>query len=277
MSNLPSYDYRPAKTIKPALPSVNISRARRIVSNLMFRSIEFGAQGNHIGTVMITHLNQGFVIIQNTNVLPTSEVLVNNLPYDHVVKLESGILNLYQNTFFNGLLLLTSVNARLGVNKIGQLTLKLSSLDNHEYLPMIEVFSIEKKSFVDSITNQTRYYWDKAGVTALINASSKLVKVLYAGEDVHFDVNDSNLGFVRNQRQIPPRSPTESLEPFPFGKLSNGTGYPELTFVDTGPTRSLVHVNYSEREEDGLAMVINQIHEWNGTSVTDGKWTVKSS
>jgi hypothetical protein len=62
------------------------------------------------------------------------------------------------------------------------------------------------------------------------------------------------------------------LTPFSDTYLTGGDGLPEYPSGErTGPTRSIIHINYGEQYNGTLAEV-NQIYEWVGSTGTAGEW-----
>jgi hypothetical protein len=62
------------------------------------------------------------------------------------------------------------------------------------------------------------------------------------------------------------------LTPFDTTSFENGDGLPASPNLEsTGPSRSLVHVNYGELPNGALAET-NTVYEWVGDSSTAGSW-----
>ena len=65
---------------------------------------------------------------------------------------------------------------------------------------------------------------------------------------------------------------SDFLTPFTRRMLAGGDGLPENPNAEcTGPSRSIVHVNYGE-SPDGSLSEQNTIYEWVGENATSGKW-----
>jgi len=64
------------------------------------------------------------------------------------------------------------------------------------------------------------------------------------------------------------------LTPFPETFLTGGDGLPLIPGSEkTGPTRAIIHLNYSEAQ-NGALNETNVIYEWAGVTALDGRWAL---
>ena len=113
--------------------------------------------------------------------------------------------------------------------------------------------------------------WDIANLRAQINANDPWVEMLERSGPI-----DDGMGGT-----IPNPNPNDvqdegidapTLTPFARTRLSGGDGLPASPNNErTGPTRSIVHVNYGERQNGELAET-NTLFEWVGDSAIVGSW-----
>ena len=262
MSNLPTYSYQPLKSVKPFLKTYSLVKARLLVGSFMLRAKEYGDKYNNLSFSFITQLQAGYFILHFKNELPTQQMLFNNLAYNELVKIENGTANLYRKNFFtNELTLLFSTPARKGVLTISQkLIVKLTDLSDQQFEPDLEIYPISEVSEIDPDTHATHTYWNVNPVITNIHTNSKWVECLTDGQDVNFPTLVSL-----------PIFPFISLSPVENAKLAGGIGFPPLAEIDTGPTRSLIHINYAESDK-GARMEISKVYEWKGESSTKGSW-----
>lgn len=66
------------------------------------------------------------------------------------------------------------------------------------------------------------------------------------------------------------------LTAFQFTNLRGGDGLPSSPVgLNTGPMRTLVHLNYTEKDDGSLAET-NQVYEWVGEDAKSGRWVLYS-
>lgn len=119
-------------------------------------------------------------------------------------------------------------------------------------------------------TSTTSYGWDIADLRAQVNATDPWVEMLErSGPDTSgaFPVPNPNPSDYQD-----PGTDADFLTPFNLTRLTGGDGLPENPNAEvTGPSRSIVHVNYGELQNGQLAEH-NTVYEWVGDTATSGSW-----
>lgn len=115
--------------------------------------------------------------------------------------------------------------------------------------------------------------WDIEALRELVNASDPWIEMLERS-----GTPDEGEG---GAPPIPPTDPADVqddgvdeafLTPFSLINLSGGDGLPDTPSGErTGPSRSLIHINYGETKNGSLAEV-NEVYEWAGDSTSAGSW-----
>jgi len=117
--------------------------------------------------------------------------------------------------------------------------------------------------------------WDIVGLRAQVNASNPWVEML--------ERSGPTPGVLPTDPPVENPNPADvqdlgvddlvaGLIPFALTNLSDGDGMPiSPNAEDTGPTRSLLHVNYGEAK-NGELKEINTVYEWAGESSSAGSW-----
>ena len=91
---------------------------------------------------------------------------------------------------------------------------------------------------------------------------------------IYMPLRPSAAGLTDGEDVTDTQIDADLLVSFSLTSLTGGDGLPTYpTGFNTGPDRTLIHLNYSE-QDDGSLGVVNQILEWNGSSSTDGFWDV---
>jgi len=115
--------------------------------------------------------------------------------------------------------------------------------------------------------------FDIAALRAAVNASDPWVEMLERSGPT-----DDGMGGppVPNPNPIDAQDPgtddPNGLAPFPATPHADGDGLPPNPTVErTGPSRSIVFVNYGERYNGTLAET-NTVYEWAGDSASSGAW-----
>lgn len=107
-----------------------------------------------------------------------------------------------------------------------------------------------------------------ADVRIAINAVSKLIRMMPPDIDIY----DTRPSDVETAVDLNNELIYTFLE-FPETYLGGGDGLPLTpSGIITGPERSLVHINYGEDNSGNLSQLINNVYEWVGSSIKNGKW-----
>ena len=287
------YTYTPVSSGETKVITKVSTRSRLYIGGTYFRSKERGQQANMIKIDLDENRSRrvGDVIIHN-DVINQTEMLISS--DDIKLEIYDSKLNWYEEirVFGKGSAISSvefiSISRRLSVGgtiatygpyKIGSV-IRLPNITFSmqgsltEGLPTVikprfkkyPLSWIAKTVETDGGVPSTTYGWSIEGLRALINADPEAwvymprrntaVGALDA-EDIQDEGIDSLL-----------------LESFSSTPMAGGDGLPTYpTGLHTGPDRTLIHLNYSEKD-DGSLGVVNQILEWNGSSGTNGFWDI---
>lgn len=291
--NVPkAYTYTPVSSGETKVITKIAKRSRLNIGGTFFRSIERGQQANLIKIDLDENRNAqlGDVIIHN-DVININEMLISS--DDIKLEIYDNQLNWYEEirVFGKGSAISSvefiSISRRLSVGgtiatygpyamgsviRLPKITFSLQG-SLTEGIPTVikprfkkyPLNWIAKTTDVDGFP-VTSYGWSIEDLRASINADPtawvympKRGSVAGAkdGEDIQDEGVDSLL-----------------LVSFSSTPMSGGDGLPTYpSGLHTGPDRTLIHLNYSEKD-DGSLGVVNQILEWNGSSGTNGFWDV---
>ena len=138
--------------------------------------------------------------------------------------------------------------------------------------PRYRVYRLETITVTDPDTSLQTTGWDIAKLRAAINASDPWIEMKERSGPT-----DDGMGGP----PIPNPNPVDVqdtgtdapfLTAFAETALSGGDGLPDSPNNEvTGPTRSIVHVNYGEAP-NGELKEVNIVYEWVGDSALDGTW-----
>lgn len=285
--SMPDYAYRPTNNIDayPDIRSTSLIRAR-LFNSTYFRAKEPGIAGNKISIAAFPTGNAGLLVVTNHNTINEESVVsdekieftmlsTDQLVYSDLitVTVESGNkLNIktYTRTF-TGVNTATTIlqtesvfDARYVVSVGTKCMFKLAG--THEVgtaftiQPRLQIHPLKKITVTDPKTPVSYSGWDPQSVRQLVQQRAAVdgwIEMMPRG----FDIRDTTLG-----------EPEYVFESFPDTYLTSGGGFsPTPSNEVTGPTRSIVHVNYSERY-DGSLGTANRMYEWAGSDSTNGYW-----
>jgi hypothetical protein len=132
--------------------------------------------------------------------------------------------------------------------------------------PRTTQYTLSSTTITDPITMQSSIGWDIDALRAAVNTDNKWISMPLrskadpmAPSTVNSDVTD--LG-----------ADSAFLTVFDRTAMTGGDGLPMAPVgLNTGPDRSLIHLNYSEIE-NGSTGVLNHLYEWVGSAVNQGSW-----
>lgn len=302
---MPTYSYRPAVAGKdPAIRTRSSRRARLFTGGTYFRAREPGLEGNNISIEVIEFMEEdekkGKVIVTNHNTKydenVTGPVTVNLLEQQlnwneryvidqlttspralkYGISLQIAVAQSLQENLgpfaFSRLL---HIPSKLSA----KLTLKTAEVTPTSVVTLkarTRVYDLVEKTVTESASeggeSTITTGWDIEALRGQVNAADPWIEMMErsgapTGADgspglplaVKFDAQDDGVD-------------DDFLSPFPDTYLSGGDGLPPHPSAErTGPTRSIVHVNYGERY-DGTMGEVNEVYEWAGDSATAGEW-----
>ena len=296
---IPDYEYRPpAQPGEPLLRTASSVRARLFAGGTYFRAREPGKPGNRISVQMIEFEPpaspdfDAVVVVHNHNLRFGENVIGDarvdaldlNLPFDQVITIDRLDTNSPRATP-------ATISAQIGApagSPSDPLPFAFSRVFHIPSLLSVRL-TPDKPLFTPTdvivIKPRTRIYrlqrvlstpeppltgelvWDIAALRAEINATDPWVEMLpRSGADPllgpvfpKFDERDDGID-------------DPGLTPFGETFLRGGDGLPDNpTSQVTGPSRSLVHINYGERYNGSLSTV-NIVYEWAGSTAISGEW-----
>ena len=307
---MPDYNYRPAVSgVDPKIKTRSSRRGRLFAGGTYFRAREPGGTGNNISIELIEYtsevpgeegLQKATLVVTNHNTLYTENLigpvdiqsLEQQLKWNEFIKIvnltttpsaqnysislqiappESVQENLGAFSFSS----LFYVKSKLSV-KLTPRTAEITALSEIVIKPrtrMYDLVTVSKTTEpTDGSSPVTTSGWGIEPLRALVNANDPWIEMMERsgtplGTDtepgvpleVKFDYQDDGID-------------DDFASAFSDTYLSGGDGLPLVPSAErTGPTRSLVHINYGETYNGQLA-VANTVYEWAGDTASAGEW-----
>lgn len=308
--SMPEYDYHPANGgDNPKIRTVSNKRARLFTGGTYFRAREPGIKGNNISIQALEFISQisgeegelrGKLVITNHNT-----EIAENITGPVNVKFLNQELNWNERYVIDNLItsprLLryfssfeTSPIGLILQEDMGRFIFSRLCHTPNKFSVMLELLPVVPLNSVITIKPRTRVYdleyitiideplpgpppttppnttsgWDIVALRTIINANDPWVEMLersgteaggIIGMTPKFDAQDDGLD-------------DKVLSLFPDTFLMNGNGLPRTPIQEqTGPTRSLIHVNYGE-QYNGVLTAINTVYEWVSSDNLSGEW-----
>jgi len=306
---MPTYSYRPAvdDDENPQLRTCTAARARLFAGGTYFRTRQTGKKGNLLSVEVIEYVapsaqaGEAVCVVTNYNVTSetvtgsvTSEILDIQLNTNEKIVIDQLDQPLARARGYS--ISFKIAPAPQTVTELGQFSLsKLFSVpgmlvakftpatpvftpaDEIVITPVKRVYQLVKilvtpKTPAGSLVAPPPYYgWDIADLRTKINETNPWIQMLTRSGPINNGTGPStvnpNIVDVNDNGQDAP-----ALTPFAEVRLAGGDGLPATPGREaTGPTRSLIFVNYGEKY-DGSLGEINKIYEWAGNSAQEGTW-----
>ena len=298
----PTYGFIPAQGGEPSLRTCSSSRARLWAGGTYFRVREPGGPGNRISvqvieyegplsanpdavcvvtnyTVDTAEMVTGPVkaLITSNQLAPTNYVVIDQLDTTTPRARQYGIsfkiapdapteTDLGPFSFSRAFVMPGSLVAKLTPD-----TALITPSSEIVITPRHRVYRLAVISVTDPETLLVTTGWDIADLRAQVNASDPWIEMLERSGPI----DDGMGGTIPNPNPVDVQDEGTDdvvLTPFAESFLSGGDGLPTGPDKErTGPTRSIVHVNYGERHDGSMAEV-NVVYEWRGDSSTEGAW-----
>ena len=293
----PTYSYRPPGWSNTQSANVRVCssrRARLLAGGTYFRSVLFGKDQNNItiGAVEVTPGSEAYAVITNQNPLISENVIGNcgtkilNLAgatYEDlwiIDQLDSTPRARYYSIslriafqMFSGQPYTLPTPTELGSFKFGQLfsSGKLSVLLTNTTTPFGPSDTILIKPRV--------HLYSLSGVT--VTPEPDPVTGVQGPSETGYDLDSLRSAMESDTYVTMPVRGTDVqdtgmddlvLSPFAITSLTGGDGLPPGPSAEVcGPTRSLILLNYAEKQ-DGSLSVVNTMYEWNGSTTMLGAW-----
>lgn len=291
---------------RPGVPaqlrSCSSRRARLWAGGTYFRSRELGLQQNKISVQVIqftapdSPAPDAICVVTNYNIdktenvvgPATAEVLRPQMKYDELVKIEQLDTTPRARKY--------SISAQIAppppvvtdlgafsfsalFHTPGLLSVKLTPsasvfapTDEIVIQPRYRVYRLETISVTDPDTQQETLGWDIAKLRAAINANDPWVEMKERSGPTDDGSGGPPIPNPNPEDVQDDGSDAKFLTPFDETFLSGGDGLPDSPNNEvTGPTRSIVHVNYGEAP-NGELKEVNVVYNWVGESATEGQW-----
>ena len=297
----PTYGYVPPQGGEPNLRTCSSSRARLWAGGTYFRVREPGSPGNRISVQVIEYsgpltANPDAVVIVTNYGIDASEMVtgpvkttISSNRLSPLLRIEidqlstsprarqlgisykiapppSVVTELGPFSFSRAFVISGSLAAKFTPN-----TPVFTPTDKIVITPRHRVYRLQVISVTDPDTLVVTTGWDIANLRSQVNTGDPWIEMLERSGPI----DDGMGGSIPNPN--PQDLQDEGVDDpvlTPFGEifLSGGDGLPDTPDRErTGPTRSIVHVNYGEQHNGALAEV-NIVYEWRGESSTEGAW-----
>lgn len=296
--NVPKTDAFIPNPVGRTILSTRSATRARLSNESFYRSVERGRSANQIQCLIVEDtvlpVNEAVFVVHHTALKPDESVFISGMAMP-------VILLLSLNLTWNEEIRITLENGTLGAKLYGirwQIAGGPAEILFADLGPVLKdkIFSANGTSFklsalpadwsvnaVLSIRPRTRRYplathsvsdpdtmqsitgWDPNALRGALNGLDPWIKMPARG----IGATAPTTGAEDRQDE---GVDAAFLVPFGPVNLQGGDGLPTTpTGINTGPSRALVHLNYSERE-DGSMGEFNQVFEWIGDSGTVGSW-----
>lgn len=303
---LPVYKYRPHISGESPRVRTHSARRARYFGDTYYRATEPGQAGNRISTAIVqvdSPTIKGTFYVTNHNTIEKENVSTTGNPTIEVDFLDCRNLNFNETITFTSLTPtelravysislqiapggpITIQNSDLGIVRLGDLFTGPKGISlqlNAEHTQLTPGDTVVLKARVQSYP----LTWIIVNETAPDGTTTD-----YKGWDIaklRADVTANPLSWIqmpersREKETDPPIQPpidyqdegfdAPVLETYDIKYLGNGDGLPVGPDEQkTGPSRSIVHLNYSETD-NGMMGVVSKIYEWSGTTHINGEW-----
>jgi hypothetical protein len=163
----------------------------------------------------------------------------------------------------------------------GKLAVKLTpgqsvftSTDVITIRPRIRIYPLEVLTVTDATTGTSSTGWDIDKLRALINANDPWIQMTNRQPKPAADPGGAATPDPVNEDFQDVGFDEPVLLPFDEQRLKGGDGLPaDPNAESTGPTRSIVHINYGE-DVQGRLQELTQVYEWDGDSSSIGAWKI---
>lgn len=303
---VPTYAYTPPSRpgVEAQLRTVSSRRARLTKGGTYFRSRALGIQQNQLSVQVIQYaaptsadpdgvcivMNHINLFSENLTGKATATLLNVTMPYNEYVEIDQLHTNKPRARRYSISAQIGAVAGQIG-NDIpfsfsrvlhipGKLSAKLSptvavftSLDRIVIKPRFRVHRLKAELSTPADPMATPVMvWSIPDLRTKVNANNPWIEMLERSGPT-----DDGMGGPPIPNPNPPDVQDtgvddDGLSPFSRTLLSGGDGLPVVPNNEiTGPTRSIVHVNYGEAT-NGVLKEVNIVYEWVGDSATAGSW-----
>lgn len=292
---LPTYTYRPAYPdgVEPHLRTCSSSRGRLFQGGTYFRSrlpgmtsgrisiqvVEFAAPGDAIPDGVCIVTNYGVNTAEMVTGQAKALILTSALPADESIIIDQLDSNPRARNYRISFKIAPDPTVITdlgdfrftrpfvyGSKLVAKLTPKVpvfTPFDQIVLQPRYRLYRLVASVADDLIT----YGWNISDLRSQINASDPWVEMTERGSAL-----DSGGGILINDDRQDHGHDDQFLTPFAEEFLKGADGLPDTPAPEhSGPTRSLVHVNYGELQ-NGLMAEVNTVYEWVGENASEGTW-----
>ncbi len=300
---MPEYAYRPSKKAgDPQLRTCSSLRARLWAGGTYFRARNPGALGNNLSVQVIEYSTSDAVCVITNHNIKADELVTGPATID-VFDLQlntNEAVELYNLHSAPARARKYSISFKIAPDApvytdLGEVrTLSLVSLPGILAVKVTPAASVFTPTDVVSITPRKRVYrlvrktvtvtdpmgsstasgWDIDNLRAQVNANDPWVEMMPRSGPVSDGMGGPPLpnDNPADHQDVQPGVDDVFLSEFPETRLAGGDGIPDNPDREnTGPHRSLVHVNYGEAY-NGRLTEVNIVYEWNGKSAREGAW-----
>ena len=304
---MPAYQYRPHISGIPRLKTHSAIRAR-LFNDTYFRATEPGGPGNaiSIGIVQVGKspgTPQGTLFVTNHTTKTTQNLLVNGNSHVEFDFIDCSSLNFNETLTFTILSPLTlraihSISLQIAPNSpvtVEHRDLGLVNTRDLFYGPKgVSIqLNVGHSRLIpgDSFILRPRLQQYQLVWTDVVVKNPDGTEKTYSGWDIpnlRTRIKNNPSSWIQmlersgNAPNTPPVIPPFDhqdegydepvLATFSDTFLSGGDGLPATPDgQQTGPTRSIIHLNYSETDNGAMGLV-NRIYEWSGTNYKQGEW-----
>lgn len=297
-----TYEYIPTPVGGVKLITRSSRRSRLWAGGTYFRSKERGEQANLIKISVVEDTAdeenpEGLFVVHHTVLLANESISTQNMstPLLKLFELNLKWDEELRITYFDGTLGARIYGIRwqiaggeelrfdLGpisdqklVAKYG-VSFKISTVnwpvDGVLYLrPRVHRYHLERTSVTDPNTMTSSTGWSIDDLRATINGSDNWIRMPNRPKGSASAGGGSGGPLAGGEDPLDDGTDEDFLSAFDSTPMTGGDGLPSAPVGwNTGPDRTLVHLNYSETDSGSMG-VLNEVYEWVGDTSTNGSW-----
>lgn len=252
-----TWNYTPLQQdSSPRILTVCATRSRVVAGGAYFRSVKLGNDANLISI----QISQNTLIVHDIKLVELStnvSIVKCNLEWNEQVRFDG--VSIFKDLINHSEQVISSTQIS-NTNKVFNGNLNLEFTNPYTIKPKIRIYPLISKSAQDTETQAQVSGFDLTVLQQMVaDDEFKIVEIPPRIGGVSWDVQAEG---------------SDALVLSPFGRvfLKGGSGLPAApNSLNTGPSRTLVHLNYSETYDGGMGTV-NAMYEWRGNNEVVGSW-----
>ena len=252
-----TWNYTPSQQdTSPKIITVCATRSRIEAGGAYFRSVKLGNDANLISIQIL----QNHLIVHDVKVIDLTNnvsILKCNLDWNERIVFDGTVIKKQVIDVYSQVINTTQISTS---NKVTNGSINVEFNNPHTITPRIRIYQLTSKTVEDLDTHAQVSGFDLLLLQQMVAEDEmKIVEIPPRIGGISWDVQATGAdGLI--------------LSPFERVFLKGGSGLPSTpNSLNTGPSRTLAHLNYSEKYDGGMGTV-NTLYEWRGSNEVIGTW-----